>query len=257
MISDSLRTYNIGTPQYKLYGEMYKNQTLEFVKTKRNEYSKLNKTTMSIKKALLLLEDFIDPSDPDLDIENSIHAYQTAEKIREKYPKNKEYQIIGLIHDLGKILYLFNEPNWAVVGDTYALGCEFPKSIVCYNTLKDSSEYNKYDKNGIYSEGCGLDNIIISYGHDEYFYNVLKGNKNHKISQKYMNVIRYHSFYPWHTNGEYKHLMTKKDYITLKNVLHFNEFDLYSKNDSIIITTETKKYYDTILDEFFEGELNW
>ena len=255
--NNSLRTYQKDTPQYKLYSEMYKNQTLDFTKRKRSEYSKLNKTKMSIKKALLLLNDFVDPSDPDLDIENSIHSYQTAERIRKHYPDNKEFQIIGLIHDLGKVLYLFKEPNWMVVGDTYALGCEFPKSIVYYESLKYSPEYNKYDKYGIYSKNCGIDNLWLSFGHDEYLYTVLKGNKNHKISQKYMDVIRYHSFYPWHSSGEYKHLMNEKDEKTLQNVLEFNTFDLYSKNDSVIITDDTKKYYDRLLDEYFEGELNW
>jgi inositol oxygenase len=72
-----------------------------------------------------------------------------------------------------------------------------------------------------------------------------------------MDVIRYHSFYPWHSSGEYKHLMNEKDEKTLQNVLEFNTFDLYSKNDSVIITDDTKKYYDRILDEYFEGELNW
>ena len=257
ILSDPLRTYKIDTPQYHLYCDMYKNQTLKFIKNKRKEYSQLKKQKMSIKKALLLLDDFIDPSDPDLDIDNSIHAYQTAERIRKKYPENKEFQIIGLIHDLGKVLYSFGEPSWAVVGDTYVLGCEFPKSIVYYDTLTESPEYNKYDKNGIYTEGCGLNNLIISYGHDEYLYTVLKGNKNHKISPRYMDVIRYHSFYPWHTKGEYKQFMNEKDKIILKDVLQFNEFDLYSKEDETKITDETKKYYDTILDDFFQGDMEW
>ena len=46
----------------------------------------MNRQKMSIKKALQMMDDFIDPSDPDLDVENSIHAYQTAERIKEKYP---------------------------------------------------------------------------------------------------------------------------------------------------------------------------
>jgi len=66
-----------------------------------------------------MMDDFIDPSDPDLDVENSIHAYKTAERIRKKYPNDYELQIIGLIHDLGKVLFYFGEPNWTVVGDTY------------------------------------------------------------------------------------------------------------------------------------------
>ena len=141
-----LRTYSIDTPQYILYSEMYANQSLEFVYKKKEEYSKLNKRKMSIKKALSLLDDYIDPSDPDLDVPNSIHAYMTAERIRKKYPENKELQIIGLIHDIGKVLFSFGEPSWAVVGDTYVLGCKFPKSIVYYDLLKESPEYEKYDE---------------------------------------------------------------------------------------------------------------
>lgn len=29
-------------------------------------------------------------------------------------------------------------------------------------------------ENGIYEPGCGLDNVLLSWGHDEYLYNVLK-----------------------------------------------------------------------------------
>ena len=36
-----------------------------------------------------------------------------------RYPDNKQLQITGLIHDLGKILFEFNEPSRSVVGDTY------------------------------------------------------------------------------------------------------------------------------------------
>ena len=143
------------------------------------------------------------------------------------------------------------------MGDTYVLGCDFPKTIVYYDTLKKSPEYGKYNKNGIYKEGCGLDNLVISYGHDEYLYNVLKKNKNHRISDRYLNVIRYHSFYPWHTEGEYHQFMNKKDEEILKDVLEFNNFDLYSKEDDTEITKEVKEYYDNLLDEYFEGELDW
>ena len=252
-----LRTYNINTPQYLLYSKMYANQSLEFVYKKKEEYSKMNKRTMSIKKALSLLDKYIDPSDPDLDVPNSIHAYMTAERIRKKYPNNKELQIIGLIHDIGKVLFSFGEPSWAVVGDTYVLGCKFPKSIVYYDSLKESPEYDKYDELGIYKEKCGIDNLTLSYGHDEYLYNVLKNNNNHKISDKYLKVIRYHSFYPWHTHHEYRHFMTKEDYNILNDVLEFNSFDLYSKEDNINISKETKEYYDLLLDEYFTDDLNW
>ena len=49
-------------------------------------------------KALFLMNNYIDPSDPDLDDDNIIHAYQTAESIRQKYPENRELQLIYANH---------------------------------------------------------------------------------------------------------------------------------------------------------------
>ena len=118
----SLRVYEKDTPQYFFYKEMHENQTLEFVKKKKEQYFSFENQKMIMKNALVMMDSFIDPSDPDLDIENSVHAYQTAERIRKKYPDNKEFQIIGLIHDLGKVLFSLGEPSWAVVGDTYVVG---------------------------------------------------------------------------------------------------------------------------------------
>ena len=56
-------------------------------------------------------------------------------------PNNKSLQVCGLIHDLGKILFKFNEPSWSVVGDTYAVGCKFPDTIVYYETMKENPDY--------------------------------------------------------------------------------------------------------------------
>tara|TARA_B100001094_G_scaffold10559_1_gene9418 strand:- start:2527 stop:3294 length:768 start_codon:yes stop_codon:yes gene_type:complete len=252
-----LRDFKINTPQYYFYKDMHKHQTLEFVVQMKGKYSVLNNKKMTIKQALALMDTFIDPSDPDVDTHNSIHAYQTAERIRKKYPENKELQIIGLIHDLGKVLFEFGEPNWAIVGDTYVVGCQFPESIVYYDTLKDNVDYGKFDKLGIYDYGCGLDKLNITFGHDEYLYQVLKQNSNHSISERYMNIIRFHSFYPWHTGSDYYHFMNENDRTILKDVLLFNDFDLYSKEDTEIVTPEMKEYYGQILDEYFNGELNW
>jgi inositol oxygenase len=255
-MENNFRKFDINTRQYQLYKNMYKNQCIDFVIQKRLKYSKFE-TKMSIKKALLLLDTFIDPSDPDLDVPNSIHAYQTAERIRKNEPNNEELIIIGLIHDLGKVLFSFGEESYSVVGDTYVLGCKFPKSIVYNELLEFSSEYKKYDNFGIYKKNCGLENLYLSYGHDEYLYQVLKFNKNHKISNKYLNIIRYHSFYPWHTGGDYKEFMIDSDKIILEDVNNFNKYDLYSKEDNINITNETKSFYNKLLDKYFLGDLYW
>jgi inositol oxygenase len=84
-----------------------------------------------------------DPSDPDLDDSNLIHAYQTAERIRKDYPDLEWFQIVGLIHDIGKILFIANEPDWCVVGDIFPLGCKYRKECVYSEFFeKNSDQYS-------------------------------------------------------------------------------------------------------------------
>ena len=110
----SLREYKKDTPQYRFYSEQHKFQTLEKVQSLKKKYSSLCNATFSMKKALSMLDSFVDPSDPDVDMPNSYHAYQTAESIRKLHPNDEELQITGLIHDLGKVLFKFGEPNYFV-----------------------------------------------------------------------------------------------------------------------------------------------
>ena len=148
----------------------------------------------------------------------------------------------------------------AVVGDTFPVGCQYSKSIVYYDTLKNNPDYTNslyQNKFGIYSKNCGISNLRMSFGHDEYLYLVLKYNNNHKLSSKYINIIRFHSFYPWHTANDYHYFMNETDKELLEDVLKFNQYDLYSKNDSTNISEETKKYYDDLLKEFFITPLKW
>lgn len=64
---------------------------------------KFNKHRMSVKDALIKLNDLIDESDPDTSLPNIIHAFQTAESIRKKHPDLDWFHLTGLIHDLGKV----------------------------------------------------------------------------------------------------------------------------------------------------------
>ena len=53
--------------------------------------------------------------------------------------------------------------------------------------LKDE-RYNT--RLGIYEENCGLENVIMSWGHDEYMYRVLKGNTCY-LPDEALYMIRY------------------------------------------------------------------
>jgi inositol oxygenase len=253
---DNFRSYELNSQQEELYKHMYNNQTLNFVRDKMDANCK-RQCKLSIKNALKTMNDYIDPSDPDVDLPNLVHAYQTAEAIRRKYPTDYEFQITGLIHDVGKLLFKFGEPGWAIVGDTYVLGAAVVDNMV-YSKHTINIENSNYDKFGIYEEKCGIEKLTLSFGHDEYLYQVLKRNLTHKLSDKYLNIIRFHSFYPWHTYGEYKYFMNDtSDIGLLKDVQTFNAFDLYSKSDNDTITCDIIDYYDKLLDEYFPEELNW
>lgn len=260
--SNTLRTYHDNTPQFHFYESMHKNQTHDYVKGKLQQYENTYNQSFFMSEVLSQMDDFIDPSDPDIDEPNSFHAYQTAESIRKREPENKALQICGLIHDLGKILFKFGEPPWAVVGDTYVVGCKFPQTIVYYKTMLENPDINNpvfSSKLGIYKEQCGIQNLIITAGHDEYLYNVLqRNNDKHTFPKKYQDIIRFHSFYPWHTGGSYREFMKPEDHKLLENVLDFNKYDLYSKaDDDFVVTDDIRTYYNDLITDFFPVALSW
>jgi hypothetical protein len=116
-----------------------------------------------------MLNTLVDESDPDTSVGQIEHLLQTAEAIR-RDGKPDWMQVTGLIHDLGKLMCFFGaEGQWDVVGDTFVVGCKFPKEIIYPETFKENPDY--YDPKlsteyGIYEPNCGLDNVMISFGHD-------------------------------------------------------------------------------------------
>ncbi|GIY61903.1 inositol oxygenase [Caerostris extrusa] len=242
------------------YLKMHTFQTVDFVKNKMAQWSKFDKARMTVMEALMTLNSLVDESDPDVDIPNMVHAFQTAERIREAHPDLDWFHLTGLIHDLGKIMALHGEPQWCVVGDTFPVGCEFAPSIVYRNTsfVDNPDLYNpKFNtKYGIYSEHCGLENVIMSWGHDEYMYKVLVHNKA-KLPEEAMYMIRFHSFYPWHLNEDYTHLASNKDNEMLKWVKEFNKFDLYSKSHNVPDIEALMPYYQSLIDKYIPGTLEW
>ena len=70
-------------------------------------------------------------------------------------------------------------------------------------------------------------------------------------------MIRYHSFYPWHREGAYKHLMNEKDKKLLAAVQAFNPYDLYSKSDEPVDPVKLRPYYEGLIAKFFNPVLDW
>ena len=247
------------------YKMQHEGMTVAFVRKKRETWLTFNRGSFSIKEMLEKLDSLIDDSDPDVDLPNSIHAFQTAEKIRVDWPEPDWFALVGLIHDLGKVMALWGEPQWCVVGDTFPVGCRFDKANVYYESFEnnpDNTDKRYASELGIYKERCGLDNALMSWGHDEYMYQVLKKNGT-TIPEEGLSIIRYHSFYPWHTSGAYAHLASRHDEeVTKPWVQEFNRFDLYSKTDHPFSSDECetlwKDIYEPLCDKYgLGGLLSW
>jgi len=246
----------------KFYADQHTLQTFDFVKQKEAQFGNFDKMQLGIWEALEMLDLLVDESDPDTDNSQLQHALQTAEAIRNDYPGEEFawYHVTGLIHDLGKILAMkWGEAQWCVVGDTFPVGCAFSDKIVfgqksfANNPDFDHPEYSTL--HGVYAPNCGLANVHLSWGHDEYLFRICK--EQSKLPAPALAMIRFHSFYPWHKEGAYEHLTNDEDREMLVWVRDFNRFDLYSKSKPLQDVEGLKVYYKEQILKFFPPVINW
>jgi inositol oxygenase len=239
----------------EFYRQNHAHQTVEFMRGKREQYLGLNQRKMGVWEAMEYLNQLVDDSDPDTDMTQIEHLLQAAESAR--FDGQPRWFILTcLIHDLGKILCLWGEPQWAVVGDTFPVGCAYSDKIVFPEFFAANPDFKNpayQTPNGVYSAGCGLKNVTMSWGHDEYLYHVVKDH----LPREALYMIRYHSFYPWHKEEAYAHLTDDTDRAMLPWVRKFNPYDLYSKATAKPDAKALRPFYQDLIDEFFPGTLNW
>jgi inositol oxygenase len=271
-------------------------QTVEFYDKMMSKYCfDVPRALMTIREAFVALENYVDSSDPDVDIPNIVHMFQTAEGIR-KAGHPDWMQLVGLVHDMGKIMYLWGTDEdgqngtatgaqWALGGDTWVLGARIPDCTVLpqFNQLNPDMADDRYNTElGIYQPNCGLSSLKFAYGHDEYLYHMMVANKA-LIPPEGLAMIRFHSLYPWHTGGAYRQFMNDHDkemlewsvvtflftsFFSLRSspppprrVLEFNKYDLYTKDRAGIKTEDIPalwEYYTSLMVKYnLAGQLKW
>jgi inositol oxygenase len=239
----------------EFYRLNHRHQTYGFGQEKRKEFLNLNRRKMGVWEAMEFLNNLVDDSDPDTDLSQLDHLLQTAEQIRHD-GKPDWFILTGLIHDLGKILCLYGEPQWAVVGDTFPTGCAWSERIVFHGFFADNPDSGipRYQTRlGVYEEKCGLDKVAMSWGHDEYLYHVVKDH----LPPEALYMIRYHSFYPAHRENEYGYLMNDRDRELFHWVGEFNPYDLYTKNHTKPDSKELRPFYEDLIGKYFPTRLAW
>jgi inositol oxygenase len=254
---DEYRNYD--DPSRDTVREFYRlnhtHQSYEFVQQKRSDFLRFNRKEMSVWDAFNFLNQLVDDSDPDTDLDQFQHLLQASEAIRaDGHP---DWMVLtGLMHDMGKVLCLFGEPQWAVVGDTFPVGCAYSDKIVYPEYFKNNIDYTDpvySTKQGVYAPKCGLRNVSMSWGHDEYVYQILKDY----LPEPGLYMLRYHSFYAWHREGAYEHLLDDHDREMLKWVKLFNPYDLYSKCPTPPDWKQLKPYYEDLVAKYLPSTIKF
>jgi inositol oxygenase len=247
-----------------LYKEKRRRQTYDMATRLRDKYCRFDDPTrvMSIKEALQRVAQIKDLSDPDLiDVSNDVHAYQTAYSMLQDPECTEEMVVLSLIHDLGKILYLWGNDDdgtsvttqWAVVGDDFITGHPLPLSCVYPEFNELNPEHSVLSR---YPQGVGLTNTVRSFGHDEYLYQVLMHNRDrHRLSPESLYIIRHHSLYPWHKDSAYTELEDGTDRVMKPYVQKFQKHDLYSKQGADTCVAATN--WNALIDRYFTDDLQW
>ncbi|MDC6366279.1 MULTISPECIES: inositol oxygenase family protein [Flavobacteriaceae] len=250
---------NYDNPARDTVKEFYKMnhtyQTYDFVLEKEKEFLSLDRKEMGLWDAVDYLNTLVDDSDPDIDLDQTQHLLQTSEAIRADGQPDW-FVLTGFLHDLGKVLCLFGEEQWAVVGDTFPVGCQFSDKIVYPEFFKNNPDATneKYNtKLGVYEENCGLKNVHMSWGHDEYLYHVMKDH----LPEEGLYIIRYHSFYAQHREHAYNHLMDEHDHKMFKWVDKFNPYDLYTKAPVRPNVKELRPYYEDLAAKYLPDTLRF
>ncbi|HEY8510829.1 MAG TPA: inositol oxygenase family protein [Cyclobacteriaceae bacterium] len=250
---------NYDNPARDTVREFYRlnhtHQTYEFVLQKEAQYLTFDKKEMPVWDAFDFLNQLVDDSDPDTDLDQFQHLLQTSEAIRaDGHP---DWMVLtGLLHDMGKVLCLFGEPQWAVVGDTFPVGCAHSDRIVYPEFFADNpdSKDDRYNtKYGVYEPNCGLRNVHMSWGHDEYVYHMVKDY----LPEPALYMLRYHSFYAQHREHAYDHLMDDHDREMFKWVKLFNPYDLYSKNPNPPDWPKLRPYYEDLVAKYLPATLKF
>ncbi len=236
------------------YERHHRTQTLAKATELRDKYAKRIIGPATMWERLMSLAQVNDESDSDLEGMTQLgHALQTADAIAAA-GRNEDWIVLGLIHDVGKIIQSYGEKPEFVVGDVYPVGCRFGQSIIHYDYLQENPDWNHpvySTAYGIYAPECGLTNVTMSFGHDEYMYGLIKEVVPFEVAW----TIRHHSFQS--VAGDYLHLMDERDReLRESHMKPFMAYDLYTKNPNLA-ETNNLKYYQELIERRFPEPLNW
>lgn len=263
------------------YKQSWAKQSIEYVLKMKQQYSGFNLCKMDIYKALSLMKDlpchcFKIKSEESSNVQEiSIRSFlfSMAEEAR-KCGHPDWFQLIALIHDLGRVIKLidktsikdFQDYDWTIAIMSRVVGCNPSQSTSFkeFSYLRSDSNDSRYNTNlGIYHEGCGIENLLLTWTGQEYLYSMLKHNEV-ELPDEGLAIIRYFLLNEWHTHNEFQSLQSFDD-----EDLKYLVLDFYSLRQRVkrnlnneLSNKECDKLWDThykwiSMKYGFSGDLEW
>lgn len=115
--------------------------------------------------------------------------------------------------------------DWTICGNSRVVGCAAP-SDTAYGEFRvrndDDEDVRFATLNGIYQPHCGFDHVLMTWTGPEYMYHMLKFN-GVDIPDEGLHMLRYFTFYDWHTVNHYSSLANDDDVDMKSFVADFHE----------------------------------
>lgn len=228
-------------------------QTVDFVKRQATGFSQLNKASMGVWEALELLNTLreyetalLGGGDAELastsadmaptpDMPLLEHALQCAEACREAFPDEDYMHLAGLLTPLGKLLAHAKfgaEPQWAICGETFPVGCRFHPSVrhsQYFSANPDRRKRLYSSPTGVYRERCGLGGVLMSWGAGEYLHLVLRLNRV-SLPPEALFCIRHMKLRcVFRPGGPYSDLLSEFDRVQLPRLAKFQQLCSYRR----------------------------
>jgi len=185
----------------------------------------------------------VDDSDPDTELSQIEHLMQCSEASAPTATALDDPH--GADPRLGKILCLFGEPQWAVVGDTFPVGLPLFRQDRLPRVLRREPGQPGCE----YQIPTHLTPSIVGW-----IRSICRGATTNTLPRRQglpprrgPGDDRYHSFYPCHRDGEYANLMSEQDHRMMDWVRKFNPYDLYSKGHERPDVASLTPYYQELI----------
>jgi inositol oxygenase len=192
------------------YAQRHEAQTLATVQELRERYRTPVFGEVTVWSRLGLLAHVIDRFDPILmNASQEVHTLQMVEAMRADGVHDDDLLLAGILHDVGKVLDLVGEDPANVFG--------------------------RNDPIGEYDPGCGFDQVVFQWNHDEFAYSRFMGRVPDEVAW----LLRYHSVVP----KTCVHLMDDRDREYYDRYwTDFYRWDLHSKSVHAVPRTRLRDY---------------